>query len=148
MKILNYLIIIFICINPSVKADSKQTLINELQKGGKLIFIRHAYAPGGGDPDNFDINDCTTQRNLSDSGRVQSQKIGNFFKKDEIVLYKNLSDLSEKIIKYSNDFKLRKLVARKGRSKYFKYFNSTLISEFILNKTFGIKKKYFWENFS
>ena len=84
MKILNYLILIFICINSSVKADSKQTLINELQKGGKLIFIRHAYAPGGGDPDNFDINDCATQRNLSESGRVQSQKIGNFFKVNKI----------------------------------------------------------------
>ena len=78
----------------------------------------------------------------------EKTKIGNFFKKDEIVLYKNLSDLSEKIIKYSNDFKLRNSVAKKGRSKYFKYFNSTLISEFILNKTFDIKKKYFWENFS
>ena len=31
-----------------------------------LIFIRHAYAPGGGDPKNFDINDCKTQRNLSE----------------------------------------------------------------------------------
>ena len=88
MKILNYLVIIFICINPSVKADSKKILIDELQKGGKLIFIRHAYAPGGGDPDNFDINDCTTQRNLSDSGRVQSQKIGNFFKKNKISIRK------------------------------------------------------------
>ena len=38
MKILNYLVIIFICINHSVKADSKKTLIDELQKGGKLIF--------------------------------------------------------------------------------------------------------------
>ena len=84
MKILNYLIIIFICINPTVKADSKKTLIEELQKGGKLIFIRHAYAPGGGDPDNCDINDCNTQRNLSDRGRIQSQKIGNFFKKNKI----------------------------------------------------------------
>ena len=84
MKILNYLIIIFICINSSVKADSKLALINELQKGGKLIFIRHAYAPGGGDPDNFDINECATQRNLSDAGRVQSQKIGNFFKENKI----------------------------------------------------------------
>ena len=88
MKILNYLVIIFICINPSVKADSKKTFIDELQKGGKLIFIRHAYAPGGGDPDNFDINDCTTQRNLSDSGRVQSQKIGNFFKENKISIGK------------------------------------------------------------
>ena len=84
MKILNYLIIIFICINSSVKADSKQTLIYELQKGGKLIFIRHANAPGWGDPDNFDINDCATQRNLSESGRVQSQKIGNFFVENKI----------------------------------------------------------------
>ena len=91
MKILNYLVIIFICINPSVKADSKKTFIDELQKGGKLIFIRHAYAPGGGDPDNFDINDCTTQRNLSDSGKVQSQKIGNFFKKNNIKVEKVFS---------------------------------------------------------
>ena len=84
MKILNYLVIIFICINLSVKADSNKTLINELQKGGKLIFIRHAYAPGGGDPDNFDINYCETQRNLSDKGRLQSQNIGNFFKINQI----------------------------------------------------------------
>ena len=88
MKILNYLVIIFICINPSVKADSKKTLIDELQKGGKLIFIRHAYAPGGGDPDNFDINDCNTQRNLSESGRVQANKIGSFFKNNNILIEK------------------------------------------------------------
>ena len=78
----------------------------------------------------------------------EKTKIGNFFKNDEIVLYKDLSDLSEKITKYSNDHKLRNTVAKKGRSKYFKYFNSTLISEFIINKTFGFKKKYFWENFN
>ncbi len=88
MKILNYLVIIFICINLSVKADSKKIFIDELQKGGKLIFIRHAYAPGGGDPDNFNINDCTTQRNLSDSGRVQSQKIGDFFEQNKISIGK------------------------------------------------------------
>ena len=75
----------------------------------------------------------------------EKTKIGNFFNRDEIVMYKNISDLSEKIIKYSNDYKLRNFVAKKGRSKYFKYFNSTIISEFILNKTFEIKKKYFWE---
>ena len=88
MKFLKFLLIIFITISSVVKADSSQTLINELRKGGQLIFIRHAYAPGGGDPDNFDINDCSTQRNLSDSGRVQSQKIGNFFKKNKISIGK------------------------------------------------------------
>jgi len=75
----------------------------------------------------------------------EKTKIGNFFNKDEIVLYKNISDLSEKIIKFSNDNKLRNKIAKKGRSKYFKYFNSTVIAEFILDKSFNIKKNYYWE---
>ena len=73
-------------------------------------------------------------------------QLGNFFNKDEIILYKNISDLSEKIIKYSNDNKLRNKIAKKGRTKYFKYFNSTIIAEFIIKKTFGYNKTYYWEN--
>ncbi len=80
MKIFKYFLIIFIFLNSPIKANSNEAIIGELQKGGKLIFIRHAYAPGGGDPSNFSINDCETQRNLNDEGRLQSQKIGNFFK--------------------------------------------------------------------
>ena len=91
MKIFNILVIISICIISSVKADSKHNIISELKKGGKLIFIRHAYAPGGGDPENFDIDNCATQRNLNDSGRMQSNKIGDFFKKNNIPLGKVFS---------------------------------------------------------
>ena len=87
MKIFNYLLI-FICIISPVKADLNQNIISELKKGGKIIFIRHAYAPGGGDPNNFDINDCDTQRNLNNEGRFQSKKIGDFFKKNEISIEK------------------------------------------------------------
>jgi hypothetical protein len=75
----------------------------------------------------------------------EKTKIGNFFKDDEIVLYKSIYDLSEKIIKYSNDNKLRNKTAKKGRDKYFKYFNSTIIADYIINKTFEIKKKFYWE---
>jgi broad specificity phosphatase PhoE len=63
-------------------------MIYELKQGGKLIFIRHAYAPGGGDPINFDINNCSTQRNLSDSGRNQASEIGSFFKNNNILIDK------------------------------------------------------------
>ncbi len=76
----------------------------------------------------------------------EKTKIGNFFNKDEIVLYNNISDLSEKIIKYSNDNNLRNKIAKKGRAKYFKHFNSTIIAEFIIKRTLGSKKNYFWEN--
>ena len=84
MKFLKLILIIFISINSPVKADSKKNLIENLKKGGKLIFIRHAYAPGGGDPVNFKIDDCSTQRNLSESGRIQSKKIGKFFLDNKI----------------------------------------------------------------
>ena len=72
----------------------------------------------------------------------------DFFEKDEMVFYKNLSDLSEKISKISQDEKLRKKIGKKGRNKYLKYFNSTLVADFIINKTFDIKSKnkHLWHN--
>ena len=78
----------FIFSNP---ANSNEELINSLKEGGKLIFIRHAYAPGNGDPKNFDLKDCVTQRNLNQEGINQSKKIGVFFTKNKIQIDKVLS---------------------------------------------------------
>jgi len=86
MKFFNTIFITFIFLTCSVKADLGQNLIKELKEGGKLIFIRHAYAPGNGDPKNFNLNDCSTQRNLNNIGRKQSKKIGNLFNKDNIII--------------------------------------------------------------
>ena len=71
----------------------------------------------------------------------------DFFKDDEMVFYKNLSDLSEKISKICADDKLRRNIAKKGKNKYMKYFNSTKVAEYIINKTLDIKTKenYLWE---
>ena len=91
MKIIKFLIIIFISLTTSIKADLNKNLLNKLEDGGKLIFIRHAYAPGSGDPDNFNLNDCSTQRNLSNKGREQAKYIGEFFKKNKIKIDKVLS---------------------------------------------------------
>ena len=70
----------------------------------------------------------------------------DFFSKNEMVFYKNVNDLSEKILKISNDDKLRQSIGRKGKEKYFKFFNSTLVAKFIINKTFDIKSndKFIW----
>ena len=73
-------------------------------------------------------------------------KFNDFFKNDEIITYNNIKDLTKKIIKYSNNDSLRQKIAKKGRDKYFEYFNSTIIADFIVKKTFNIDKKYFWEN--
>ena len=91
MKLLNIILIIFFILTNGIKADNEFQVVENLKKGGNIIFIRHAYAPGGGDPDNFNIYDCLTQRNLSDLGREQSKKIGNFFKKNFIPIDKVIS---------------------------------------------------------
>ena len=71
----------------------------------------------------------------------------DFFENSEMVFYKNINDLSEKILKVSRDEKLRKSIARKGKLKYMKHFNSTLVADFIINKTLGRenKKNFLWE---
>ena len=50
-----------------------------LRDGGHVVLLRHANAPGTGDPSNFDIGNCATQRNLSDRGRQQARRIGALF---------------------------------------------------------------------
>ncbi|HEY0966050.1 MAG TPA: histidine phosphatase family protein [Opitutaceae bacterium] len=48
----------------------------DLKARGTVIMLRHAYAPGIGDPAGFDLADCHTQRNLSDEGRTQARALG------------------------------------------------------------------------
>ena len=43
---------------------------------GKVVFMRHALAPGNGDPNHFDLESCSTQRNLDEEGRQQAKRIG------------------------------------------------------------------------
>ena len=84
MKFFNFFLIIFITLTTSIKADSNKNLMKQLKDGEKLIFIRHAYAPGSGDPNNFNLNDCSTQRNLSDRGKKQAEHIGSIFRENKI----------------------------------------------------------------
>ena len=50
-----------------------------------VIFLRHALAPGFGDPNNFVKQDCSTQRNLNNKGRLQAQLIGDYLKKSNLL---------------------------------------------------------------
>lgn len=56
-----------------------------LRSGDAVALLRHALAPGTGDPDNFAIGDCSTQRNLSNDGRAQARRIGDTFRENGIV---------------------------------------------------------------
>jgi len=79
----NFVLIILIFFY-SLSSNGNSNIIEELKKNNKLIFIRHTLAPGNGDPDNFDIFDCSTQRNLNSFGREQSIELGKFFDTNNI----------------------------------------------------------------
>ena len=72
---------------------------------------------------------------------------GDFFTNKEIITYNGINDLSYKLNKYKKNIRERKLIARNGRNKYTKYFNSSIVCDFIINKTFDLnsKKRFLWE---
>tara|TARA_B110000027_G_scaffold42428_1_gene46687 strand:- start:405 stop:965 length:561 start_codon:yes stop_codon:yes gene_type:complete len=91
MKLIKIILILLISFNASFKVISANDFKSILKEGGKLIFIRHAYAPGGGDPDGFEISNCASQRNLNMEGIEQSKRIGQFFTENNIMINKVLS---------------------------------------------------------
>ena len=154
MKFLRLFLIIFISLTTTVKADLNKKLINQLEVGGKLIFIRHAYAPGSGDPDNFNLNDCSTQRNLSKEGQRQAKYIGEFFRNNKVkidkvlssewcrcketakIAFKNFSTNSFLNSFYSSKFAKNKDKQAKALKEYIKKFKSdknlVLVTHYVL----------------
>ncbi len=85
LKLCLFNLILFISLSFSAQAtENNSKLINAMQSGGHILMIRHAIAPGFGDPDNIKIGDCRTQRNLDESGRKQSKQIGAWLKNNNI----------------------------------------------------------------
>lgn len=67
--------------SPAVQASERDAALwNALRAGGHIALLRHAIAPGNGDPPEFRLGDCQTQRNLSAQGRDQATRIGELFR--------------------------------------------------------------------
>ncbi|WP_404414852.1 histidine phosphatase family protein [Vreelandella aquamarina] len=77
--LLGFLLLSIALLGPSVSM-ANTTAWQAVQEGGQVILMRHALAPGVGDPDNFERGNCSTQRNLSDQGRAQAVAIGDAFR--------------------------------------------------------------------
>ena len=115
---------------------SSETIWKDAKNGGNVILIRHALAPGGGDPANFKINDCATQRNLNEVGINQSKKIGKIFRDNKIPIDVVLS---------SEWCRCKDTAFYAFRNfQEFSALNSTFSSPYIKNETSQIKeiKKY------
>jgi phosphohistidine phosphatase SixA len=71
-------LLVWLAVSPglAVADTDTDTLWRSLRSGGHVALLRHALAPGTGDPAHFSLEDCQTQRNLSEQGRGQARRIG------------------------------------------------------------------------
>ncbi len=77
-------LICLLCCSPTFAAADEAELWNALRSGGHFALLRHAIAPGFGDPPEFTLGNCGTQRNLSEEGREQATAIGQRFQANGI----------------------------------------------------------------
>lgn len=77
-------VLFVVFIQSSNAQDNKTELWQALKSGKAFAIMRHALAPGTGDPANFTLGKCETQRNLSEEGREQARKIGEHFRQNGI----------------------------------------------------------------
>lgn len=67
---------------PAAAADpAEEAAWAAFARPGTVALMRHAYAPGTGDPQGFRLDDCATQRNLNDEGRAQARATGDAIRK-------------------------------------------------------------------
>ena len=132
MKLFKIIIFLSISFSTPLVANSNDDFQNLLSEGGKLIFIRHAYAPGRGDPDNFNIINCNTQRNLNKKGIEQSKSIGKILLKSNVEPYNALS----------SEWCRCKQTAENAFKNYEtkKFLNSFFSQKFAINKSKQIKE--------
>jgi len=72
--------------------SGEENLWSLLQHGGQVVLVRHTITdPGVGDPPGMRLDDCTTQRNLSDEGRAHARRIGEAFRKRQVPIGRVLS---------------------------------------------------------
>jgi len=96
-KLFSTILVICLLLTTSISyAKSKQELHNDgvkaLQEGGKIIYLRHAYAPrtveNGNNDKKYKVNKCSTQRDILTEGIKQSKLIGKFVKENNINIEK------------------------------------------------------------
>ena len=125
MKYINVILLFLLSIFYSNYSQADDLVISELQKGGKIVFIRHSLAPGNGDPDNIDLKKCDTQRNLNEEGIEQAKKIGKLFKENNIQVDQVLSSewcRCKDTAKYAfQEFKTFKGLNSFYQEKFYKY---------------------------
>ena len=87
-----------------------------------VIFLRHALAPGVGDPENFIKEDCSTQRNLNNKGRLQARLIGNYLRSTNLKFSQILTSEWCRCIDTAKELNLGQWTTFSGLNSFFQEY--------------------------
>src|SRR6266571_2071189 len=86
MALIRWLTTVALCAGVVSVAHATESVWDALRVPGSVVVLRHSYAPGGFDPPDARLDDCTTQRNLDDNGRAQARRTGEAFRRNGVVV--------------------------------------------------------------
>ena len=75
-----------LCLCAVSVAHGEESVWDALRAPGVVVVLRHSYAPGAFDPPDARLEDCSTQRNLDESGRAQAARVGEAFRRNGIAV--------------------------------------------------------------
>lgn len=155
------------------KIDTREEFVRNLVKKSINIdfniFGFNDVEPVWGSRFNYELSKCRFGLNLSrgepikhySSNRIASYvanglptlidektQFSDFFTTNEMIFYRDINDLIDKVNFYKKNERLRAKIGLNGKNKYFKIFNNKIVGDYILSKTLGIKSsyKYAWDN--
>jgi broad specificity phosphatase PhoE len=91
VNVLAALLALLVAAWPPPARAADDPIWDAMRAPGSVIVLRHAYAPGGFDPPDAKLDDCSTQRNLDETGRAQARRLGEAFRAHDITVGRVLS---------------------------------------------------------
>ena len=91
MAAIRWVIVLAWILGLAPTASAADSVWDALRTPGSVVVLRHSYAPGGFDPPDSRLDDCSTQRNLDENGRAQAARIGAAFRQNGIAVGQVLS---------------------------------------------------------
>ena len=120
-NILTGVIFITLVLVTEVFARSELEIIKK-NISANVIFLRHALAPGVGDPENFIKEDCSTQRNLNNKGRMQARLIGNYLRSTNLKFSQILTSEWCRCIDTAKELNLGQWTTFPGLNSFFQVY--------------------------
>lgn len=120
-NILSGVIFLTLLLVPEAFARSELEIIKK-NISANVIFLRHALAPGVGDPENFIKDDCSTQRNLNNKGRLQARLIGNYLRSTNLKFSQILTSEWCRCIDTAKELNLGQWTTFTGLNSFFQEY--------------------------